>query len=309
MVLNHHSSPDPVRDYLQAIGKVPLLTHEEHITLAMAVQAGLEVAERIGMLEEKLQQKLSDDDYRQLELSVAEARRIVARGKSAQDRMMKANLRLVVAVAKKYTNRGLELLDLIQEGSIGLHRAIEKFDPEKGYQFSTYAYWWIRQAITRAVAEQSRTIRLPIHITEKLNKLKKVERKLIVDLGRCPTPSELRTASGFSREEFEKLRLAQRTVPMSLERLVGTSEDTELGDLIAAQSGDPLASIEINSLLEHIDSKTRYVLEASFGLNGPKKSLATLGTELNITRQRVQQLQRAGIEKLRKEMGVNVRKG
>ncbi|WP_094515012.1 sigma-70 family RNA polymerase sigma factor, partial [Synechococcus sp. MW101C3] len=222
-----------VRSYLRDIGRVPLLSHEQEITLGRQVQelmrleeTELELEMRAGGVKPTMEVLAAA-----LELPVPVLRRKLASGRRAKERMVAANLRLVVSVAKKYTKRNMELLDLIQEGTIGLVRGVEKFDPTRGYKFSTYAYWWIRQGITRAIAEKSRTIRLPIHITETLNKLKKGQRELSQELGRTPTLSELAVAVELPEEEVKDL-LCRARQPVSLETKVGDGEDTELLDLL-----------------------------------------------------------------------------
>ncbi|MFM7696477.1 MAG: sigma-70 family RNA polymerase sigma factor, partial [Vulcanococcus sp.] len=225
--------PDLVRSYLRDIGRVPLLSHEQEITL------GRQVQELMALEEQREEPRLRAGGVDPSEGQLAEAagltpqqlRKRLRSGQRAQERMVAANLRLVVSVAKKYTKRNMELLDLIQEGTIGLVRGVEKFDPTRGYKFSTYAYWWIRQGITRAIAEKSRTIRLPIHITETLNKLKKGQRELSQELGRTPTVTELAEFVELPEEEVKDL-LCRARQPVSLETKVGDGDDTELLDLI-----------------------------------------------------------------------------
>jgi RNA polymerase nonessential primary-like sigma factor len=225
---------DLLRSYLRDIGRVPLLTHEQEITLGRQVQELMALEE----MREELTMRSGGEEPSNAKLAAAAGlspallRRRLQAGRRAKERMVAANLRLVVSVAKKYTKRNMELLDLIQEGTIGLVRGVEKFDPTRGYKFSTYAYWWIRQGITRAIAEKSRTIRLPIHITETLNKLKKGQRELSQELGRTPTVAELAAAVELPEEDVKDL-LCRARQPVSLETKVGDGEDTELLDLPA----------------------------------------------------------------------------
>ncbi|WP_296418076.1 RNA polymerase sigma factor, RpoD/SigA family, partial [Vulcanococcus sp. DEBay_Sum22DG08_74] len=231
---------DLVRSYLRDIGRVPLLTHEQEITL------GRQVQELVAL--EELEQELASREgvekpspavlAKEAGLTQVQLKKRLRSGQRAKERMVAANLRLVVSVAKKYTKRNMELLDLIQEGTIGLVRGVEKFDPTRGYKFSTYAYWWIRQGITRAIAEKSRTIRLPIHITETLNKLKKGQRELSQELGRTPTVTELAEFVDLPEEEVKDL-LCRARQPVSLETKVGDGDDTELLDLLAADGTQP----------------------------------------------------------------------
>ena len=234
---------DPLRSYLRDIGRVPLLSHEQEITLGRQVQELMALED----MREELKMRSGGSDPSQQELAAAAGlrpevlRKRLHAGRRAKERMVAANLRLVVSVAKKYTKRNMELLDLIQEGTIGLVRGVEKFDPTLGYKFSTYAYWLIRQGITRAIAEKSRTIRLPIHITEMLNKLKKGQLELSQELGRTPTLSELAVAVELPEEEVKYL-LRRARQPVSLETKVGDGEDTELLDLLA---GDDLLPADL----------------------------------------------------------------
>ncbi len=281
---------DDIRVYLREIGKVPLLSPEQEIALGKQVQAMMPLL--------------------QLEHPTVDQQQVIRHGRRAQEQMVQANLRLVVAVAKKYQRRGLELLDLIQEGNLGLSRAVEKFDPTKGYRFSTYAYWWIRQAMTRSIAQQSRTIRLPVHITEKLNRLKGMSRQLSQQLGRKPTLTELATALAVDRREIEKLIEHQRcTRPVSLDLRVGTERETQLGELL--ESDDPLpdemmdlilVQDQIAILLETLTERERQVVIARFGLqDGERHSLAEIGEILHLSRERVRQLERSALTKLRRQ--------
>lgn len=299
---------DMVRTYLHEIGRVPLLTHEQEIILGKQVQQMMALLE----IQEQLEQTLGHEPTRlewlqKANLSEDELEKALRLGKRAKQKMIEANLRLVVAVAKKYQKRNLELLDLIQEGTLGLERGVEKFDPMRGYKFSTYAYWWIRQAITRAIAQQARTIRLPIHITEKLNKIKKAQRELSQQLGRSATPAEIAKELELEPAQIrEFLTLARQ--PVSLDLRVGDNQDTELRDLLEddGQSPEQFTAKEslredIHSLLTELSPQQRDVLTLRFGLdNGKELSLAKVGEQLSLSRERVRQLERQALDYLRR---------
>ncbi len=280
---------DTVRTYLKEIGKIPLLKPEEEILLANQIRAMVPLLEKENL--------------------TAEETAIIAKGKKAKRKMVEANLRLVVSIAKKYQNRGISLLDLVQEGSLGLMRGVEKFEPERGYKFSTYAYWWIRQAITRAIAEKSRNIRLPIHITESLNKLRKSVRHLNIELGRKPTEEEIAEAMDISINKLRFIRQASyRTHDRSLNVILDDNQ-TELGEVLPSQSASPQDFIKeeevsdtITHLLETLPERQREIIALRYGLNnGKKMSYQEIGKQCGISHERVRQLTNRAMRTLKKK--------
>ena len=282
---------DPISWYLSTIGRVPLLTPAEEIELGNQVQAMM-----------RLTENESDRDYSDQE------KKTIRVGRRSKERMMKANLRLVVSVAKKYQGKGLELLDLIQEGSLGLERAVEKFDPTRGYKFSTYAFWWIRQSMTRAIACQSRTIRLPVHLSERLTAIRKVSLDLAHKLGAMPSRKEIAEAMDMPIDELDSL-LRQALTTSSLDAPVNGEEGRSfLGDLIADNShAEPLDQVErgmhheqLGRWLSHLTDQERQVLELRFGLEGEERhTLAEIGRMLDVSRERVRQVELKALRKLR----------
>jgi RNA polymerase nonessential primary-like sigma factor len=299
---------DSIRSYLHEIGRVPLLSHEEEITLGKQVQQMVVLQELQLKLQENSGQPVSDSDLAlAAQIDEQALKRVFLLGQRAKKRMIEANLRLVVAIAKKYQKRNLEFLDLIQEGSLGLERGVEKFDPTRGYKFSTYAYWWIRQAITRAIAQQARSIRLPIHITEKLNKIKKTQRELSQSLGRSPTTQEIAVVLELDPAQIREYLSISRQ-PVSLDIKVGDNQDTELSELLEDGSPSPESYTVQDSLrrdligvLNELSPQQRHVLSLRFGLDGdPEMSLAKVGQILNLSRERVRQLEHQALSQLRR---------
>ena len=289
------ATADPVKDYLKQIGKVPLLNAEQEVELAKRIEAGL-------FAEEKLAEGkgLTDDQRIDLEWIAEDGRR-------AKNHLLEANLRLVVSLAKRYTGRGMLFLDLIQEGNLGLIRAVEKFDYTKGYKFSTYATWWIRQAITRAMADQARTIRIPVHMVEVINKLARVQRQMLQDLGREPTPEELAAKLDMTPEKVIEVQKYGRE-PISLHTPLGEDGDSEFGDLIedseAIQPGEAvsftLLQEQLHSVLDTLSEREAGVVSMRFGLtDGQPKTLDEIGKVYGVTRERIRQIESKTMSKLR----------
>ena len=300
------SIEDPVRMYLKGIGKVPLLSAEEEITLAQTMEAGAEAAEKIAAIEEQLE-TAEGEEREELEKQKKELNYIVLDGEDAKKKLAEANLRLVVSIAKRYVGRGMLFLDLIQEGNLGLIKAVEKFDYRKGYKFSTYATWWIRQAITRAIADQARSIRIPVHMVETINKLIRVSRQLLQELGREPTPEEIAEELDMPVERVrEILKISQE--PVSLETPIGEEEDSHLGDFIqddnvpvpAEAAAQTLLKEQLDEVLDTLTDREQKVLRLRFGMNdGRARTLEEVGKEFDVTRERIRQIEAKALRKLR----------
>ncbi|MGI8762132.1 MAG: RNA polymerase sigma factor [Jatrophihabitantaceae bacterium] len=293
------ASADSVRAYLKQIGKVALLNAEEEVDLAKRIEAGLYGAERLRQAEES-SQKLALQGRRDL-------RWIVRDGERAKNHLLEANLRLVVSLAKRYTGRGMAFLDLIQEGNLGLIRAVEKFDYTKGYKFSTYATWWIRQAITRAMADQARTIRIPVHMVEVINKLGRIQRELLQDLGREPTPEELAKEMDITPDKVLEIQQYARE-PISLDQTIGDEGDSQLGDFIedseAVVAVDAvsftLLQDQLQSVLQTLSEREAGVVKLRFGLtDGQPRTLDEIGQVYGVTRERIRQIESKTMSKLR----------
>jgi len=294
---------DPVKTYLREIGKVPLLTREDEVELAMAMEAGKEAEQKLEnarLSAERGIDVITPEERRELE-------ELVRKGKEARERLIVSNLRLVVSIAKRYMNRGLSFLDLIQEGNMGLMRAVEKFDYKRGYKFSTYATWWIRQAITRAIADQSRTIRVPVHMIETVRELNRIKREYIQKHGVAPTLEDLSEITGMSIDKIKKVEnVSQYTA--SLERPIGDDEDDTLGDFIEdPHSPSPTKETfrmflreQLNRALDQLDEREREILQLRYGLeDGHPRTLKDVALKFNITRERIRQIEIKAIEKLK----------
>jgi RNA polymerase primary sigma factor len=293
------ASADSVRAYLKQIGKVALLNAEEEVDLAKRIEAGLYAAERLRQADEAAE-KLVTQMRRDL-------RWIVRDGERAKNHLLEANLRLVVSLAKRYTGRGMAFLDLIQEGNLGLIRAVEKFDYTKGYKFSTYATWWIRQAITRAMADQARTIRIPVHMVEVINKLGRIQRELLQDLGREPTPEELAKEMDITPDKVLEIQQYARE-PISLDQTIGDEGDSQLGDFIedseAVVAVDAvsftLLQDQLQSVLQTLSEREAGVVKLRFGLtDGQPRTLDEIGQVYGVTRERIRQIESKTMSKLR----------
>ena len=291
---------DPVRMYLKEIGKVSLLTAAEEVDLAMKIEAGVEAMAQLDASEEEGGVPLERRERRRLS-------RIEQVGLDAKQQLIEANLRLVVSIAKRYVGRGMLFLDLIQEGNLGLIRAVEKFDYTKGFKFSTYATWWIRQAITRAIADQARTIRIPVHMVETINKLVRIQRQLLQSLGREPTPEEIAEEMGLTPERVRECQKISQE-PVSLETPIGEEEDSQLGDFIeddAAVVPPDAASFsmlqeQLAKTLEGLAERERKVITLRFGLeDGHPRTLEEVGREFGVTRERIRQIESKTLAKLR----------
>ncbi len=296
MDLEGISIDDPVRLYLHEIGRVPLLTPEEEVELAMRLREGEEAYQEL----QQRGNELTEAERQELE-------RRIAAGDEARQHLIQANLRLVVSIAKKYIGRGMSFLDLIQEGNIGLMRATEKFDYTRGYKFSTYATWWIRQAITRSISDQSRTIRLPVHVGETINRVKRVSHRLQQQMEREPTTDEIAQAMGISSEKVRRVIEVSRT-PVSLEMPVGKEGDSRMGDFIEDDrvaapldaASYQLLREQINEVLQKLPDRERRIIQLRFGLNdGRYRTLEEVGKEFGITRERIRQIEAKVLRKLR----------
>ena len=303
-LVNSFSIDDPVRMYLKEIGKVPLLSPDEEINLAQAMSAGNEASRHLAELK---RQREAGEEVTSTAEEEAAWQADYKKGEAAKQKLAEANLRLVVSIAKRYVGRGMLFLDLIQEGNLGLIKAVEKFDYTKGYKFSTYATWWIRQAITRAIADQARTIRIPVHMVETINKVIRVSRQLLQELGHDPTPNEISAEMGMPVEKVrEILKIAQE--PVSLETPIGEEEDSHLGDFIPDEgASEPseaasftLLKEQLMDVLSTLTPREEKVLKLRFGIeDGRTRTLEEVGKEFNVTRERIRQIEAKALRKLR----------
>ena len=301
------SIEDPVRMYLKEIGKVPLLSAEEEIELAKKMESSAEMALELPGLKEELANTKKKKDAADIEKRIAQIEEALEEGEEAKKKLAEANLRLVVSIAKRYVGRGMLFLDLIQEGNLGLIKAVEKFDYTKGYKFSTYTTWWIRQAITRAIADQARTIRIPVHMVETINKLIRVSRQLLQELGREPLPEEIAEEMELPVERVrEILKISQE--PVSLETPIGEEEDSHLGDFIqddnvpvpADAAAFTLLKEQLVEVLGTLTDREQKVLRLRFGLDdGRARTLEEVGGEFGVTRERIRQIEAKALRKLR----------
>ena len=301
------SVEDPVRMYLKEIGKVPLLSAEEEINLAQRMEEGNVATEKIQLLKARMEEAEDEAEKAEIQEEIKAMQKDIDLGSDAKKRLAEANLRLVVSIAKRYVGRGMLFLDLIQEGNLGLIKAVEKFDYKKGYKFSTYATWWIRQAITRAIADQARTIRIPVHMVETINKLIRVSRQLLQELGREPSPEEIAKEMNMPVERVrEILKISQE--PVSLETPIGEEEDSHLGDFIkddnvpvpADAAAFTLLKEQLEEVLGTLTEREQKVLTLRFGLeDGRARTLEEVGKEFNVTRERIRQIEAKALRKLR----------
>jgi len=301
------SIEDPVRMYLKEIGKVPLLSADEEIELAKKMEVGNRYMEELPELKKALEETTKKKEIAELEEKIKEYELAIAEGEDAKKKLAEANLRLVVSIAKRYVGRGMLFLDLIQEGNLGLIKAVEKFDYTKGYKFSTYATWWIRQAITRAIADQARTIRIPVHMVETINKLIRVSRQLLQELGREALPEEIAKEMDLPEERVrEILKISQE--PVSLETPIGEEEDSHLGDFIqddnvpvpAEAAAFTLLKEQLVEVLSTLTEREQKVLRLRFGLDdGRARTLEEVGGEFGVTRERIRQIEAKALRKLR----------
>lgn len=301
------SVEDPVRMYLKEIGKVPLLSAEEEINLAQRMEEGNVATEKIQLLKARMEEAEDEAEKAEIQEEIKAMQKDIDLGSDAKKRLAEANLRLVVSIAKRYVGRGMLFLDLIQEGNLGLIKAVEKFDYRKGYKFSTYATWWIRQAITRAIADQARTIRIPVHMVETINKLIRVSRQLLQELGREPTPEEIAAELDMPVERVrEILKISQE--PVSLETPIGEEEDSHLGDFIqddnvpvpAEAAAQTLLKEQLDEVLDTLTEREQKVLRLRFGMDdGRARTLEEVGKEFDVTRERIRQIEAKALRKLR----------
>ena len=301
------SIEDPVRMYLKEIGRVPLLSADEEIDIAKRMENGNEAAAENEQLMETLENETNAKKKSTIQKKIDANKAVIEDGKEAERELSQANLRLVVSIAKRYVGRGMLFLDLIQEGNLGLIKAVEKFDYRKGYKFSTYATWWIRQAITRAIADQARTIRIPVHMVETINKIVRVNRQLLQELGREPSPAEVAAQMDMSEERVrEILKISQD--PVSLETPIGEEEDSHLGDFLPDENvlapsdaaARTMLNEQLNEILDTLTERERKVLALRFGLvDGKARTLEEVGRQFNVTRERIRQIEAKALRKLR----------
>lgn len=301
-------SSDLIRSYLKSIGRTPLLTHEQEIILGKCVQHYMKLKDVEQSLANSSESVVTTKAWAEgAGLSLEELDQAITAGQQAKKKMVKSNLRLVVSIAKKYTGHGLEMMDLIQEGIIGLDRGVEKFDPTKGYRFSTYAYWWIRQAVTRSLNNYGRTIRLPIHINDKLRKMRTVQHQLTQALGRPVTTAEVAEELSLSADELREI-IRQGRYPLSLDMLIGKNQDTELGELLKDNGLLPeeyaaqrLLKTDLNKLLSSLTEQQQAVIRMRYGLeHGQPMTLDQIGKQLGVSRERVRQVEKAALGTLRR---------